>query len=88
MVNITKFIPYNIRVKSLYWVRREKEIEIDLTNLFSKIDNDEYEEAWLLLEELKTKWIPIKCPEWFLLEYIPQFSKAEAMLNFLAAKSE
>ena len=27
-------------------------------------------------------------PEWFQLEYIPQFSKAEAMLNFLEAPLE
>ena len=81
---ITKLIPFSIKIKSLYWVRKEREINSDLKDLFSKIDNDQYEEASILLEELRTKW-NIKCPEWFLLEYIPQFSKAQAMLDFLKA---
>ena len=37
-MNITKFIPFNIKIKSLYWVRKEREIDSDLSNLFSKID--------------------------------------------------
>ena len=84
-MNITKLIPYNIRIKSLYWVRKEKEINSDLSNLFSKIDNDEYEQGRSLLNELRGKWVEFShtSPEWFQLEYIPQFSKAEAMLNFL-----
>ena len=81
---LSKLIPFKITVKSLYWVRKEREINLDLEDLFSKIDNDQYEEASILLKELRIKW-NIKCPEWFLLEYIPQFSKAEAMLNFLKA---
>ncbi|MCB1711592.1 MAG: hypothetical protein KDH96_03655 [Candidatus Riesia sp.] len=42
---ITKLIPFSVRIKSLYWVRKEREINLDLEDLFSKIDNDQYEEA-------------------------------------------
>ena len=86
-MNITKFIPFNIRIKSLYWVKKEREIDSELSNLFSKIDNDEYEQGRLLLNELRDKWteLSFNSPEWFQLEYISQFEKAEAMLNFLEA---
>jgi hypothetical protein len=89
-MNITKLIPFNIRIKSLYWVRKEREIDLDLSNLFSKIDNDEYEQGRMLLNELRGKWIEFShtSPEWFQLEYIPQFSKAESMLNFLETPLE
>lgn len=89
-MNITKFIPFNIRIKSLYWVRKEREIDSDLSNLFSKIDNDEYKEGRVLLNELKNKWteLSFNSPEWFQLDYISQFSRAEAMLNFLEAPLE
>jgi len=84
-MNISKIIPFNIRVKTLYWVRKEKEINSDLSLLFSKIDNNDYVEGKLLLENLKNKWIEFsqKSPEWFQLEYISQFSRAESMLYFL-----
>jgi hypothetical protein len=90
MINITKLIPFNIRIKSLYWVKKEREIDSDLSNLFSKIDNDEYEQGRISLNELRDKWTEFShtAPEWFQLEYIPQFSKAEAMLNFLQTPSE
>ncbi len=86
-MNITKFIPFNIRIKSLYWVKKEKEIYSDLSFLFDKIDNDEYDEAIILLNQLRDKWTPIsnEAPRWFVSEYIPQFTKAESMLNFLQA---
>jgi hypothetical protein len=86
-MNLTKLIPFNIRIKSLYWVRKEKEIDSYLTILFGKIDDDFYSEARVLLEELRDKWTPIshEAPEWFVMEYIPQFSKAESMFNFLSA---
>lgn len=89
-MNITKFIPFNIRIKSLYWVRKEREIDSDLSILFSKIDNDEYEQGRVLLNELQNKWteLSFNSPKWFQLDYISQFSKAEAMLNFLETPLE
>jgi hypothetical protein len=89
-MTITKFIPFNIKIKSLYWVRKEREIDSDLSNLFSKIDNDEYKEGRVLLNELKNKWdeLTFNSPEWFQLDYISQFSRAEAMLNFLETPLE
>ena len=89
-MNITKFIPFNIRIKSLYWVKKEREINSDLSNLFSKIDNDEYKEGRILLNELKNKWteLSFNLPEWFQLDYISQFSRAEAMLDFLETPLE
>lgn len=89
-MNITKFIPFNIRIKSFYWVKKEREIDSDLSNLFSKIDNDKYEQGRVLLNELKNKWteLSFNSPEWFQLDYISQFSRAEAMLNFLETPLE
>ena len=84
-MNITKYIPFNIRIKTLYWVRKEKEIKSDLSNLFSKIDNDEYKEGRMLLNELINKWTELSynSPEWFQIDHISEFVRAEAMLNFL-----
>ena len=85
-INISKLIPFNIRIKTLYWVRKEKEINTDLEDLFTKIDNDDYNDARKTLELLREKWIEFSqtSPLWFQLEYIPQFTKAESMLNFLS----
>ena len=84
-MNIAKIVPFNIRIKTLYWVRKEKEINSDLLKLFSKIDEDKYKEGRILLNNLKDKWTELswESPEWFQLEYISQFARAEAMLNFL-----
>lgn len=82
-MNITKLIPFNIRIKSLYWVIKENEIEADLTILFNKIDMDEYDAARVLLNELECKWIMLShtAPNWFD-DHIAKFAKANAMLNF------
>ena len=84
-MNIAKIVPFDIRIKTLYWVRKEKEINSDLLKLFSKIDEDKYKEGRILLNNLKDKWTELswESPEWFQLEYISQFARAEAMLNFL-----
>lgn len=89
-MNITKFIPFNIRIKTLYWFKKEREIDSDLSNLFSKIYNNEYEKGRVLLNVFKNKWtaLSFNSPEWFQLDYISQFSKAEDMLNFLEAPLE
>lgn len=89
-MNFTKLIPFNIRIKSLYWVRKEREINSDLSNLFSKIDNDEYKEGRILLDQLRNKWTEISysAPKWFNLKYLPEFVRAESMFNFLEAPLE
>lgn len=89
-MNITKMIPFNIRIKTLYWVRKEKEINKDLEKLFKLFDDDRYIECRLLLEELREKWIEFshKAPQWFVMKYIPEFTRAEAMLNFMQAPLE
>ncbi len=90
MKNITKLIPANIRIKSLYWVIKEKEINLDLSELFSLIDIADYEKANTLLPILYNKWheISYKAPEWFSLEYMPKFTRAESMLSFLMCDLE
>lgn len=89
-MNISKIIPFSIRIKTLYWVKKEKEIDNDLLKLFNKIDEDDYVEARLLLESLRKKWTVLSqnSPDWFQLEYISQFSRAESMLNFLQTPLE
>lgn len=57
-MNITKFIPWSFKIKSRYWVKKEKEIEADLAILFNIIDADAYDEARAELEILKIKWEP------------------------------
>ena len=83
---LTKLIPFSIKIKSLYWVNKEKEINFDLSILFNLIDTDKYDEAEIKLETLKTKWYSIESPHWFQLEWLSKFAKAEAMLNFLTSK--
>lgn len=90
-MNISKIIPFSIRIKTLYWVKKEKEIDNDLLKLFNKIDDgDDYVETRLLLESLRKKWTLLSknSPDWFQLEYISQFSRAESMLNFLQTPLE
>jgi hypothetical protein len=89
-MDITKLIPFNIRIKTLYWVKKEREIDSDLSILFEKIDNDEYIDERKLLETFRNKWTEIswKAPEWFRLEYMSQFERAEATLNFLETPLE
>lgn len=88
MIAISKFIPFDIRIKSLYWVRKEKEIDEELTQLFKVIDADKYNEGRIMLEQLREKWevFSHNAPQWFQLEYLSQFSKAESMLNFLQSE--
>ena len=98
MINFSKIIPINVRIKTLYWVRKERlywvrkerEINVDLERLFDKIDTDKYSEALTILNQLREKWTPFSFnyPKWFQIEYIGQFSKAEAMINFLTSPFE
>jgi len=84
-MNISKLIPFSVRIKTLYWVRKEKEIDSDLTELFALIDEDDYKQGRIKLELLVDKWTLFSqsSPKWFQLEYISQLSKAESMMNFL-----
>ena len=74
---LCKFIPSRVRIKTLYWVQKEIEIDKDLTKLFELIDNDQFSGAFKLLEELQLKWIGIKPnpPDWFHKDYIGQLTK-------------
>lgn len=89
-MNITKLIPFEIRIKTLYWVRKEKEIDSDLSILFDLINDDEWGNAKYFLNNLRDKWIEFShtAPKWFVEEYISQFSKAESMLNFMESPLE
>jgi len=84
-MNWKELIPWDIKIKSLYWVQKEKEINKDLEDIFYLIDQDAYADARLLKDYFFDKWTLIShnAPEWFQLDYIPEFSRAEAMLNFL-----
>ena len=82
---LAKYIPFEIRVKSLYWVRKEKELDIDLINLFSLIDVEELDAAGVTLNGLLEKWTETshRAPKWFMEKSLPQLQKAEAMILFL-----
>jgi hypothetical protein len=84
-MNITKLIPFYFQVKSLYWVRKEKEMQSDLSRLFTALDFEEPPKAREIFEQLKTKWnwdqtLP-NCPKWFSLAYSSEFLKAETLLE-------
>ena len=85
--SLCRFIPYRVKIKSLYWVLKEAEINSELEVLFSKIDNDCFNEAFLILENMQSKWIGFKPnpPDWFRKDYIGQLTKAETMLYFLTS---
>lgn len=85
-MNITKYIPYKIEIKSLYWVKQEKEIINDFKTLFALIDEDEYLKARIVLSQLEQKWFYVgnyDAPKWFKDTHMPTFANAESMLNFL-----
>ena len=83
-MDISKYIPLSIQIKTLYWVMKEIEIEAELAVLFAEIDDEKYEEAREYLEYLKEKW-PVQGPGWFH-AHIAELARAEAMLDFLTAK--
>ena len=56
---------------------RSQEVENRLKTLFAAIDNDQYEEAIIQLNEMRTQFG----------NYLPELAKAEALLNFLTDKS-
>lgn len=81
---LTKFIPAQTQIKSLYWVRKEKKLDHDLNVLFSLIDDEIYISARYALNDLVEKWpCAQSSPSWFKEKCYPAFAKAEAMLNFL-----
>jgi hypothetical protein len=84
-MNISKFIPAAIKIKSLYWVRKEKEISDELSKLFGMIDDENYAEATVFLSQLREKWEGRYLPDWFGLEYPTQFTRAEVMISFLTS---
>jgi hypothetical protein len=86
--NITKLIPFGIKVKSLYWVRKSREINDELEDLFGFIDDDMYNEAEIMLKSMQEKWEGIETPEWFFYEYLSQLTRAEAMINFIVIDDE
>jgi hypothetical protein len=85
-MNITKFIPWGFKIKSLYWVKKEKEIGQEIIALFDLIDTDQYKEARTLLMILWDKWCG-EGPVWFHKEHVSQLVKAESMLDFLEAEN-
>lgn len=84
-MNLTKFIPWGIKIKSWYWVKKEKEIDKELTELFNLIDTDQYKEARILLNKLQDKWNTEGglVPNWFYKEHVSLLVKAESQLDFL-----
>ena len=82
--NITKFIPFEIRIKTLYWVNLEREIKYELERLYEVIDNGDVKFARMMLNDMLEKWEPIgiDCPKWFW-EYIAKFQNADSMISFL-----
>lgn len=79
---ITRFIPVEIKIKTLYWKKLEQEMEGELKTIFEKIDNDDFEGIPILIDNFRNKWGRINMPIWLAIKST-EVSRAEAMYNFL-----
>lgn len=85
LINFFKrWLPAYIEVRSLYWVERGREMDLDLRVIFDLIDNDRYGAAFSKIGKFKRKWDGIPLPLW-LCEKRSEVCRAEAMVNFLTA---
>lgn len=88
MINfIKKLIPVEIKIKSLYWKEKEKEMESDLQKIFNKLDIDDYSNIPSMIYDFRKKWGSIFLPSWLSIKST-EITRAEAMYDFLTTKFE
>jgi len=61
---ISKIIPVSIQVKTLYWKRKEQEMDWDLSVVGHYIDEGCYATASTLIDRFRNKWEAQKLPHW------------------------
>ena len=79
---IARCIPVEVKVKTLYWKRKEREMEKELKTIFEKIDNDDYKDIPKLIDRFRRKWETAKLPMWLAIKSA-EVSRAEAMHSVL-----
>jgi len=80
---IKKLIPAYIDVRSLYWVRHEKKMDLALGDIFDAIDKDDYEKAKILIKEFESTFSQGGVPNWVAKKYA-EIYRAKSMLSFLS----
>ena len=79
---LKKIIPAYIEIRSLYWVKYEKQMDKALDDIFYQIDTDDYKKAQELIDVFKSTFTQNGVPEWVAIKYAEVY-KASSMVNSL-----
>lgn len=79
---LSKLIPVSIQIKTLYWRRKEQEMDWDLEVIGNYIDEECYEIAETLIYGFRKKWESQVMP-WWLSEKTAKVSRLEAINEML-----
>lgn len=79
---LSKFVPVSIQIKTLYWRRKEQEMDWDLEVIGNYIDEECYDIAETLIYGFRKKWESQVLPNW-LSEKTAEVSRLEAMNSML-----
>ena len=79
---LKKLIPAYIEIRSLYWVKYEKQMDKALDDIFYQIDTDDYKKAQELVSVFESTFTQSGVPEWVAIKYA-EIYRASSMINFL-----
>jgi hypothetical protein len=79
---LKKLIPAYIEIRSLYWVKYEKQMDKSLKDIFNQIDIDDYKKAQELIDVFESTFTQSGAPMWVALKYA-EIYKASSMVSFL-----
>lgn len=79
---LKKLIPVYIEIRSLYWVKCEKQMDKDLEDIFHQIDIGDYKKAQELIDSFESTFTQNGVPMWVALKY-SEIYRASSMVNFL-----
>jgi hypothetical protein len=79
---LKKLIPVYIEVRSLYWVKYEKQMDEALKDIFHQIDIGDYKKSQELIDVFESTFTQNGVPGWVALKYSEVY-RATSMLNFL-----
>jgi hypothetical protein len=79
---LKKLIPVYIEIRSLYWVKYEKQMDKALEDIFHQIDIEDYKKAQELIDVFKSTFTQNGVPVWVTLKY-SEIYRASSMVSFL-----
>ena len=79
---LKKLIPAYIEIRSLYWVKYEKQMDKALDDIFYQIDTDDYKKAQELVSVFESTFTQSGVPEWVAIKYA-EIYRASSMISFL-----